>query len=47
MKILAVETATAWQSVALLDGERVVARHDQDAAGSHAKLLLPAIDRLF
>ena len=47
MKILAVETATAWQSVALLDSERVVARHDQDAAGSHAKLLLPAIDRLF
>jgi tRNA threonylcarbamoyladenosine biosynthesis protein TsaB len=47
MKILAVETATAWQSVALLDGERVVARQDQDAAGSHAKLLLPAIDRLF
>jgi tRNA threonylcarbamoyladenosine biosynthesis protein TsaB len=47
MKILAVETATAWQSVALLAGERVIARHDQDAAGSHAKLLLPAIDRLF
>lgn len=47
MKILAVETATAWQSVALLNGERVIARHDQDAAGSHAKLLLPTIDRLF
>ncbi|HSB45094.1 MAG TPA: tRNA (adenosine(37)-N6)-threonylcarbamoyltransferase complex dimerization subunit type 1 TsaB [Nitrospira sp.] len=47
MKILAVETATAWQSVAILDGDRVLARYDQDAAGSHAKLLLPAIDRLF
>ena len=47
MKVLAVETATAWQSVALLDGERVLARCDQDAAGSHARLLLPAIDRLF
>jgi tRNA threonylcarbamoyladenosine biosynthesis protein TsaB len=46
MKVLAVETATAWQSVALLDGERVLGRSDQDAAGSHARLLLPAIDRL-
>ena len=47
MKILAVETATAWQSVAILDGERVLARCDQEALGSHAKLLLPTIDRLF
>jgi tRNA threonylcarbamoyladenosine biosynthesis protein TsaB len=46
MKVLAVETATAWQSVALLDGERVLARFDQDAAGSHARLLLPAIDHV-
>jgi tRNA threonylcarbamoyladenosine biosynthesis protein TsaB len=47
MKVLAVETATSWQSVAILDGAHVLARHDQDAAGSHAKLLLPTIDRLF
>jgi tRNA threonylcarbamoyladenosine biosynthesis protein TsaB len=47
MKVLAVETATSWQSVAILDGEHVLARNDQDAAGSHAKLLLPTIDRLF
>jgi tRNA threonylcarbamoyladenosine biosynthesis protein TsaB len=47
MKVLAVETATAWQSVALLDGERVLARVDQDAAGSHARVLLPAIDQVF
>jgi tRNA threonylcarbamoyladenosine biosynthesis protein TsaB len=47
MKVLAVETSTSWQSVAILDGPRVLARHDQDAAGSHAKLLLPTIDRLF
>lgn len=47
MKVLAVETATSWQSVAILDGSHVLARHDQDAAGSHAKLLLPSIDRLF
>ena len=47
MKVLAVETATSWQSVAILDDSHVLARHDQDAAGSHAKLLLPTIDRLF
>jgi len=46
MKVLAVDTATSWQSVAILDGSRVLARHDQEAAGSHAKLLLPTIDRL-
>lgn len=46
MKLLAVETATSWQSVALLDGGEVVARFDEDAAGSHAKRLVPAIDRL-
>jgi tRNA threonylcarbamoyladenosine biosynthesis protein TsaB len=33
--------------VAILDESRVLARHDQAAAGSHAKLLLPTIDRLF
>ncbi|MGQ0812428.1 MAG: tRNA (adenosine(37)-N6)-threonylcarbamoyltransferase complex dimerization subunit type 1 TsaB [Nitrospiraceae bacterium] len=46
MKILAVETATAWQSVAILGGKSVVARLDRDAQGSHARCLLPAIDRL-
>ena len=46
MKLLAVETATSWQSVALLDDDRVLARHDQDAAGGQAMLLLPAIDRI-
>lgn len=47
MKVLAVDTATAWQSVAILDGDRVLARHEQEASGSHARLLLPTIDRLF
>ena len=47
MKVLAVETATAWQSVALLSGERVLACCEQEAAGSHARLLLPAIDHVF
>ncbi len=46
MKILAVETATAWQSVAILEGERVLARSDRDAEGSHARWLVPTIDRL-
>ncbi len=46
MKILAVETATAWQSVALLEDDQVVATHDQEAGGAHGSLLLPAIDQL-
>jgi tRNA threonylcarbamoyladenosine biosynthesis protein TsaB len=46
MKVLAVETATSWQSVAILDDSLVLARYDHDAGGSHAKLLLPTIDRL-
>ena len=46
MKVLALETATSWQSVAILDGNRILAHHDQDASGAHGTLLLPAIDRL-
>ena len=46
MKILAVETATSRQSVALLDGARVLARSDEEAAGAHARWLIPTIDRL-
>src|SRR2546426_7623966 len=46
MKILAVETATSRQSVAVLDGPRVLARSDEEAAGSQARLLIPTIDRL-
>ncbi len=46
MKLLAVETATSWQSVAILDEDRVLARQDQEAAGTQATLLLPAIDGL-
>lgn len=44
--LLAIETATAWQSVALLQGERVAALLEQDAAGSHARSLMGAIDRV-
>ena len=46
MKILAIETATAWQSVALLDDDRVLGMHEQEAGGAHGSLLLPAIDQL-
>jgi len=46
MRILAVETATAWQSVAIVEGDTVLARSDEDAAGSHARRLVPTIDRL-
>ena len=46
MKILAVETATPWQSVAILDDDRVLACREQDASGAHGALLLPVIDWL-
>lgn len=46
MKVLAVETATSWQSVALLHNETVLARQDRDAAGSHGAVLLPAIKQV-
>lgn len=46
MKVLAVETATSWQSVAIVDGDRVLARREQDADGAHGRLLLPAIAQL-
>ncbi|MBX3238245.1 MAG: tRNA (adenosine(37)-N6)-threonylcarbamoyltransferase complex dimerization subunit type 1 TsaB [Nitrospiraceae bacterium] len=44
--LLAIDTATAWQSVALLQGETVLALVEQDADGSHARSLLGAIDRV-
>jgi len=46
MKILAVETATTWQSLAILDEGSVLAQHGQEADGAHGTLLLPTIDRL-
>lgn len=46
MKILAVETATTWQSVAILDESGVLTQHGQEAGGAHGTLLLPTIDRL-
>lgn len=47
MKVLAVETATTWQSVAILEDDRILATHEQEAGGVQGSLLLPAIDRLF
>jgi tRNA threonylcarbamoyladenosine biosynthesis protein TsaB len=46
MKILAVETATSRLSAAIVDGDRVLGREDEEAPWSHAKRLVPAIDRL-
>lgn len=47
MKILAVETATTWQSVAILEDGRILAVLEQEAGGAHGSLVLPAIDQLF
>jgi tRNA threonylcarbamoyladenosine biosynthesis protein TsaB len=44
MKILSVDTATAYQSVAILDEAIVLAEVSRDAEGSHAKSLLLSID---
>lgn len=46
VKLLAVETATGRQSVAVLEGATVLARSDEEARGAHARWLVPAIDRL-
>lgn len=46
MKLLAVETATGCQSVAVLDGTAVLARSDEDVQGAHARWLIPTIDRV-
>ncbi|OQW34701.1 MAG: hypothetical protein A4E19_17420 [Nitrospira sp. SG-bin1] len=47
MKILAVETATTWQSVAIFEDDLILAVHEQEADGAHGSLLLPALDRVF
>ena len=44
--LLAIDTATAWQSVALLRGETVLALVEQDAEGSHARSLMGSVDRV-
>ena len=44
--ILAIDTATHWQSVAILEESRVLVCHGQDAMGSHTRCLIPTIDRV-
>ncbi|RSS74723.1 tRNA (adenosine(37)-N6)-threonylcarbamoyltransferase complex dimerization subunit type 1 TsaB [Streptomyces sp. WAC06614] len=46
MLLLAVDTATPAVTVALHDGESVVARSDQVDARRHGELLLPAVDKV-
>lgn len=46
MRILAVETSTCRQSVAILEKGHPLARSDEDAGGSQAGRLVPTIDRL-
>ena len=46
MKILALETATRYQSVALLDGTILLAQKNQENCTSHASSLIPAIQTL-
>lgn len=44
MKVLAVDSATPYQSVAILDDTTVLAQVNRDAEGSHAKFLALTID---
>ena len=46
MKILAVETATRCQSVAIVDDFQVLACEAHSECASHASVLVPSIDRL-
>ena len=46
MKILAVETATRCQSVAIVDDDQVLAEETKFDCSSHASTLVPTIDRM-
>jgi len=46
MYILAVETGTSLQSIALLREDRILAHSCQEAKGSHTKILIPAIHQV-
>ncbi len=46
MKLLAIETATNRQSVAVVQEDRVLASAAHDEAGSHSRWLVPTIHRL-
>ena len=44
MRLLAIDTSTDYLSVAVMDGERTLARVHRKAPRSHSSLLMPAID---
>src|SRR2546426_8309889 len=46
MRMLAIETATPVQSVALLEDDRLLAEASYDAKGSRGGLLLPTVDHV-
>lgn len=46
MLILAVETATACQSVAIMEGNKILRGSDRNVYGSHTQSLIPTIDEL-
>ena len=46
MKLLAVETATRCQSVAIVEDHQVLAEESHPECASHASVLIPTIDRL-
>ena len=46
MRILAIETSSRRGSVALLDGDQLIASLEHEQPNSHAELLLPLIERL-
>ena len=46
MRLLAIETATPAQSVALVEGDRLLAELSYEAKGNRGGLLLPAVDRV-
>lgn len=47
MRILALETATRRATIALLDGERVVAARSHEDPFTHAERIVPLIDEVF
>ena len=46
MKLLAIDTSTSRQSVALLEGKRVIGCSEIEARGEHTKKIIPAIHEL-
>ncbi len=46
MRVLAIETATARQSVAVVDDAQVLSSAAHHEAGSHTRWLVPAVDRV-